>query len=83
MKIFPKNNEKIQQTLRRFKKALDKEGITKEIKRQMFYETPSQIKSRLRRKAERDREREAIEQADPSFKKKKAKETSQRQDRRP
>jgi small subunit ribosomal protein S21 len=83
MKIFLKPNEKIQQALRRFKKLLDKEGITKEIKRQLFYESPSQIRSRVRRKAERDREREVLEQQDPNFKKKKEKkENHQRPDRR-
>lgn len=58
LKIVPRRNEKIQQTLRRFRKMLEKEGIIKEIKRKTYYESPSEVRSRVRRKVKRDREKE-------------------------
>ncbi|MHA2279761.1 MAG: 30S ribosomal protein S21 [Promethearchaeota archaeon] len=58
LKVIPRRNEKIQQTLRRFRKMLEKEGIIKEMKRKTYYESPSEIRSRIRRKVKRDREKE-------------------------
>lgn len=58
IKIIPRRNETIQVTLRRFRKLLDKEGITKEIKRQAYYESPSEERSRIKRKIKREREKE-------------------------
>lgn len=74
MKIIPKRGEKIQVTLKRFRKLLEKDGIIKEIKRQMYYETPSEIKSRIRRKFIRDREREQNELKNPKSVKEKGNE---------
>lgn len=62
VKIIPRRGEKIQQTLRRFKKICDREGIIKEIKRQAYYEPPSEARSRLKRKIKRDREKELREE---------------------
>lgn len=58
IKVTPKRGEKIQQTLRRFRKICEKEGIIKEMKRQAYYESPSEARSRLKRKIKRDREKE-------------------------
>ena len=58
VKIIPRRNEKIQVTLRRFRKILEKEGIVKEIKRSDRYESPSEKRSRIKRKIKRDREKE-------------------------
>jgi len=39
--------------LKRFKKLCEKEGLTKEIKRNSYYEKPSERRRRQLRKAER------------------------------
>ncbi len=61
IKVMPRRNESIQQTLRRFRKILEKEGIIKEIKRNMYFESPSEIRSRIRRRRVREREKEVRE----------------------
>jgi small subunit ribosomal protein S21 len=58
LKITPRRGEKIQQTLRRFRKMLEKEGIIKEMKRKSYYEPPSEERSRIKRKIKREREKE-------------------------
>jgi len=58
VKITPRRGEKIQQTLRRFRKLLEKEGVMKEMKRKAYYEPPSEERSRIKRKIKRDREKE-------------------------
>jgi small subunit ribosomal protein S21 len=57
-KVRPHGNESIQQTLRRFRKLLEKEGIIKDMKRRTYYESPSEERSRRKRKQEREREKE-------------------------
>ena len=44
-------NESVEQMLRRFKKLCEKEGLTKEIKRNSYYEKPSERRRRQMRKA--------------------------------
>ncbi len=58
IKIIPRRGEKIQVTLRRFRKILEKEGIVKEIKSSDRYEGPTEKRSRIKRKIKRDREKE-------------------------
>ena len=58
VKITPRRGEKIQQTLRRFRKLLEKEGIVKEIKRQAYYESPSEERSRNKKRIKREQEKE-------------------------
>lgn len=58
VKVRPRGNESIQQLLRRFRKILEKEGIVREIKRNAYYESPSEKRSRIRRKIKREREKE-------------------------
>lgn len=55
IRLFPRRGEKIQQTLRRFRKLVEKEGVIKEMKQRARYETPSEVRSRLNQKAKRDR----------------------------
>ncbi len=71
IKIVPRRNESIQAVLRRFRKLLEKEGIVKEIKRQAYYESPSEKRSRLKRKIKRDLEKELRKAALPPAKVKK------------
>lgn len=71
IKVRPRGNESIQQLLRRFRKILEKEGIIRDMKRRMYYEKPSEEKSRLKRKREREQEKEIRrEKAGPSRSKK-------------
>ena len=49
IKVKARNNESVQQMLRRFKKLCEKEGLVKEIKRNSTYEKPSDRKRRERR----------------------------------
>lgn len=58
IKIVPRKGEKIQQTLKRFRKILEKEGVIKEMKRITEYESPSEVRSRIRRKRKREQEKE-------------------------
>ncbi len=46
MKIYPRNNENILSTLRRFRKICEKEGIIRDIRKNMAYEKPSDKKRR-------------------------------------
>ncbi len=57
IKIRPRERENIQQTLRRFRKILEKEGIVKDMKRRAYYEPPSEKRSRIKRKRKRDQEK--------------------------
>ena len=50
IKVKLRNNETTEQMLRRFKKACEKEGLTKDIKRVAYYEKPSEKKRRRIRK---------------------------------
>ena len=54
IRLFPRRGEKIQQTLRRFRKLVEKEGVIKEMKQRARYETPSEVRSRLNQKRKRD-----------------------------
>lgn len=65
IKVIPRHGEKIQQTLRRFRKICEKEGIIKEMKRQSYYESPSEARSRIKRKIKRDREKELRQEQSP------------------
>lgn len=58
IKILPRRNEPIQAMLRRFRKILEKEGIVKEIKRLAYHESPSEKRSRIKRKIKREKEKE-------------------------
>jgi small subunit ribosomal protein S21 len=53
LKIRSRGNERVEQMLKRFKKLCEKEGLTKEIKRNSYYEKPSERKRRQMRKSMR------------------------------
>jgi small subunit ribosomal protein S21 len=53
LKIRSRGNESVEQMLKRFKKLCEKEGLTKEIKRNSYYEKPSERKRRQTRKSMR------------------------------
>jgi small subunit ribosomal protein S21 len=49
IKVKARNNESVQQMLRRFKKICEKEGLVKDVKRKSYYEKPSERRRRQRR----------------------------------
>lgn len=51
IKVKAKGNESVEQMLRRFKKLCSKEGLTKDIKRNSYYEKPSDRRRRRLRKS--------------------------------
>ena len=53
LKVKSRTGESVQQMIRRFKKLCEKEGLTKEIKRNSYYEKPSEKNRRRTRKAQR------------------------------
>lgn len=53
LKVRARGNESVEQMLRRFKKLCEKEGLNKEIKRNSYYEKPSERRRRQLRKAQR------------------------------
>ena len=53
IKIKSRGNETAEQMIRRFKKACEKEGLTKDIKRVAYYEKPSEKRRRRNRKTPR------------------------------
>ena len=53
IKVRARTGESIQQMVKRFKKMCEKEGLIKDIKRNSYYEKPSEKNRRRRRKAAR------------------------------
>ena len=51
IKVKARGNESVEQMLRRFKKMCEKEGLTKDIKRNSYYEKPSERRRRRIRKS--------------------------------
>jgi len=51
IKVKARGNESIQQMLKRFKKLCEKEGLTRDIKRNSYYEKPSERRRRRQRKS--------------------------------
>jgi small subunit ribosomal protein S21 len=50
IKVKTRGNESVEQMIKRFKKMCEKEGLTKDIKRNMYYEKPSERRRRRARK---------------------------------
>ncbi len=50
IKVKARSGESIQQMMKRFKKMCEKEGLIKDIKRQSYYEKPSEKRRRRMRK---------------------------------
>ena len=51
IKVKARANESVHQMMRRFKKLCEKEGLTRDIKRNSYYEKPSERKRRSMRKS--------------------------------
>ena len=51
IRIKARSGEGSDQLMRRFKKMCEKEGLTKDIKRRMYYEKPSERRQRAVRKS--------------------------------
>ena len=51
IKVKARGNESVEQMLKRFKKMCEKEGLTKQIMRNSYYEKPSERNRRRMRKA--------------------------------
>lgn len=50
IKVKARGSESIEQMLKRFKKMCEKEGLIKDIKRNSYYEKPSERRRRRQRK---------------------------------
>ncbi|MCF7957842.1 MAG: 30S ribosomal protein S21 [Phycisphaerae bacterium] len=50
IKVKTRGGESVQQMMKRFKKLCEKEGLIKDIKKQSYYEKPSEIKRRRNRR---------------------------------
>lgn len=53
IRVESRNGEPLEKTLRRFKKRCEKEGLTKDIKKNLYYEKPSEMRRRESRKLEK------------------------------
>ena len=53
IKVRARTGESVQQMVKRFKKMCEKEGLIRDIKRNSYYEKPSEKNRRRRRKAAR------------------------------
>jgi small subunit ribosomal protein S21 len=61
IRVKARMNESLEQLLKRFKKACEKEGLTRDIKRTAFYEKPSEVRRRKERQLIRKLQKEARE----------------------
>lgn len=53
VKLVVREKETIQEAVRRFRKLVERSGIKKEMRRREYYEKPSDMDRRARRRAER------------------------------
>ena len=51
IKVKSRGNESVEQMVKRFKKMCEKEGLVKDIKRNAYYEKPSERRRRRMRKS--------------------------------
>jgi small subunit ribosomal protein S21 len=51
IKVKSRGNESVEQMIKRFKKMCEKEGLVKDIKRNSYYEKPSEKRRRRIRKS--------------------------------
>jgi len=54
LKVKSRAGESVQQMIRRFKKMCEKEGLIRDMKRNAYYEKPSEKNRRRMRKAQRN-----------------------------
>ncbi len=57
LKVKSRAGESVQQMIRRFKKMCEKEGLIRDMKRNAYYEKPSEKNRRRMRKAQRNANR--------------------------
>ncbi len=53
VRVKARGNETVEQMLRRLKKICEKEGLNRDVKRNSYYEKPSERKRRRQRKSQR------------------------------
>jgi len=53
IKVKARGNESVEQMIKRFKKMCEKEGLTRDIKRNSYYEKPSERRRRRARKSQK------------------------------
>jgi small subunit ribosomal protein S21 len=53
IRVEARSGEPLEKTLRRFKKRCEKEGLTKDIKKNLYYDKPSERRRRESRKLEK------------------------------
>ena len=53
IRIKARSGESAEQMLRRFKKLCEKEGLTKDVKKNAYYEKPSERRRRAMRKSQK------------------------------
>jgi len=53
VRVKARGNETVEQMLRRLKKMCEKEGLNRDVKRNSYYEKPSERKRRRQRKSQR------------------------------
>ncbi len=53
IKVKSRSGESVQQMIKRFKKLCEKEGLIKDMKRNAYYEKPSEKNRRRMRKSQR------------------------------
>jgi small subunit ribosomal protein S21 len=53
IRVEARSGEPLEKTLRRFKKRCEKEGLTKDIKKNLYYDKPSEERRRESRKLEK------------------------------
>jgi small subunit ribosomal protein S21 len=58
IRVKARMNESLEQLLKRFKKACEKEGLTRDIKRTAYYEKPSEKRRRTERQLIRKMQKE-------------------------
>jgi small subunit ribosomal protein S21 len=63
IRVEVRSGEPLEKTLRRFKKRCEKEGLTKDIKKNLYYDKPSERRRRESRKLEKRLLQEKIEAA--------------------
>jgi small subunit ribosomal protein S21 len=57
LKVKARSGESVNQMMKRFKKLCEKEGLIRDIKRNAYYEKPSEQERRKKRKAQRSSKR--------------------------
>jgi small subunit ribosomal protein S21 len=63
IRVERRHDEPLEKTLRRFKKRCEKEGLTKDIKKSLAFEKPSERRRREARKLQKRLAQERLEAA--------------------